>query len=188
MLCFVAVISWVHIGFMRYFYPYSSESLQWRHNEDHGISNHQLHDCLLNRVFRRRSKNESKLRVTGFRAGNSPAKYPAQRASNAANVSIWWRHHGCFTNTVVNVMGNHKINLMANRVHIAWNVLYIDSLWPSDTIWRHNSGSTLARVMACCLTAPSHYLNWCWLIISKVQWHPSESNFTRDTSVIRQCN
>ena len=41
-------------------------------------------------------------------------------------------------------------------------------LWPSDTIWRHRSGSTLAQVMACCLTAPSHYLNQYWLIISKV--------------------
>ena len=25
--------------------------------------------------------------------------------------------------------------------------------------------------MACCLMAPSHYLNQCWLIISKVLWH-----------------
>ena len=36
-----------------------------------------------------------------------------------------------------------------------------NSLWPSDTIWRHKSGSTLAQVMACCLMAPSHYLNQC---------------------------
>ena len=34
-----------------------------------------------------------------------------------------------------------------------------NSLCPSDTIWRQRSGSTLARVMACCLAAPSHYLN-----------------------------
>ena len=34
--------------------------------------------------------------------------------------------------------------------------------------------------MACCLTAQSHYLNQCLLIISKVQWHSSEGNFTRD--------
>ena len=44
-----------------------------------------------------------------------------------------------------------------------------NSLWASDAIWRHRSESTLAQVMACCLTAPSHYLNQCWLIISKVQ-------------------
>ena len=42
-----------------------------------------------------------------------------------------------------------------------------NSLRPSDAIWRHGSGSTLARVMTCCLTASSHHLNQCWLI-SKV--------------------
>ena len=50
-------------------------------------------------------------------------------------------------------------------------------LWPRNTMWQHRSGATLAQVMACCLTAPSHYLTQCWLIISKVQWHSSESNF-----------
>ena len=36
-----------------------------------------------------------KLRVTGLCAGNSPVtgEFPAQMASNAENVSIWWRHH-----------------------------------------------------------------------------------------------
>ena len=69
--------------------------LQWRHNEHDGVSNHQPHDCLLNRLFRRRWKKISKLRVTGLCAGNSPvnSEFPAQRASNAENVSIWWRHH-----------------------------------------------------------------------------------------------
>ena len=36
---------------------------------------------------------------------------------------------------------------------------FINSLRPSDPIWRHKSGSTLTQVMACCLTAPSHYMN-----------------------------
>ena len=42
----------------------------------------------------------------------------------------------------------------------------INSLWPSGAIWQHRSGSTLAQVMACCLMAPSYYLNQCWLIIN----------------------
>ena len=41
-------------------------TLQWRHNAGDGISNHQSHDCLLNRLFRRRSKKTSKLCVTGL--------------------------------------------------------------------------------------------------------------------------
>ena len=71
-------------------------SLQWRHNERDSVSNHQPHDCLLNRIFRRRSKKTSKLHVTGLCVGNSPgtSEFPAQMASNAENVSIWWRHHG----------------------------------------------------------------------------------------------
>ena len=35
----------------------------------------------------------------------------------------------------------------------------LNSLRPSDAIWRRRSGSTLAQVMACSLTTPSHYLN-----------------------------
>ena len=71
-----------------------SHALQWRHNGRDSVSNHQPHDCLLNRLFRRRSKETSKLRVTGLYAGNSPVtrEFPAQMASNAENVSIWWRH------------------------------------------------------------------------------------------------
>ena len=63
-----------------------------------------------------------------------------------------------------------------------WVSILVNSLWPSDVIWRQGSNSTLAQVMACCLTAPSHYLNQCWLINSKVQWHSSEDNFTKDAS------
>ena len=46
-------------------------SLQWRHNEHDGVLNHQPHVGLLNRLCRRRSKNITKLLVTG----------------------LWWRHH-----------------------------------------------------------------------------------------------
>ena len=69
--------------------------VQWRHNGRDGVSYHQPHHCLLNRLFRRRSKKTSKPRVTVLRAGNSPVtgEFPAQMASNAENVSIWWRHH-----------------------------------------------------------------------------------------------
>ena len=57
----------------------------------------------------------------------------------------------------------------------------ISSLWSSDAIWRHRTWSTLTQVMACCLTAPSHYLNQSWLIISKAQSHSSGNHITKDT-------
>ena len=68
----------------------NTSSSQWRHNEPHGVSDHQPYDCLPNRLFSRRSKETSKLRVTGLRGGNSPVtgEFPAQRVNNAENVSI----------------------------------------------------------------------------------------------------
>ena len=94
-------------------------TLRWRHNERDGASNHQHHDSLFKRLFRRRSKKTPKLRVTGLCEGNSPVtgEYPAQRASNAENVSIWWRNH-------------------AHHVFIAWNrreAAYIITCNPSLT-------------------------------------------------------
>ena len=70
------------------------DSLSWRHDECHGASNHRRFDCLRNRLFRRRSEKTSKIRVTGLCEGNSSVtgEFPAQRASNAENVSIR-RHH-----------------------------------------------------------------------------------------------
>ena len=69
--------------------------LRWRHHEHDSVSNHQPYHCLLNCLFRHRSKKTSKLRVIGLCVGNSPGtgEFPAQMASNAENVSIWWRHH-----------------------------------------------------------------------------------------------
>ena len=77
--------------------------LRWRHNDHDSVSNHQPHGCLLNRLFRRRSKKTSKLRVTGLCVGNSPGtgEFPAQMASYAENVSIWWRHHDDFLMSMV---------------------------------------------------------------------------------------
>ena len=75
--------------------PISPSTSQWRHNGRAGVSNHQTHDCLHDHLFRCRSKKTSKLRVTSLCVGNSPVtgEFPAQKASNAENIFIWWRHH-----------------------------------------------------------------------------------------------
>ena len=84
---------------MHHIKPWNSDdsmALQWRHNENDGVSNHQPHHCLRNRSFRHRSQKTSKLCVTGICEGNLPVtgEFPTQMASSAENVSIWWRHHG----------------------------------------------------------------------------------------------
>ena len=77
-----------HIAFLR--------PLWWRHNgRDSGVSNHQPHDCFLKRLFRRRSKKTSKLRVTGFVWGihrgpvNSPHKWPVSGKCFHLMTSSW---------------------------------------------------------------------------------------------------
>ena len=62
-------------------YKFRNVLLLWRHNGHHGVSNHQPHDSLINRSLRRRSNETSKLRVTGFCAGDSPVtgEFPVVR-------------------------------------------------------------------------------------------------------------
>ena len=74
------------------YHKYTMTSLQWSHNERDGVPNHRRLYCLINRLFRRRSKKAPR---HGLCARNSPVtgEFPAQVASNAENVSIWWRHH-----------------------------------------------------------------------------------------------
>ena len=93
------------------FHSFQNISLLWRHNGHNSVSNHQPHDCLLKPLLRRTSKETSKLRFTGFCAGNSPrtGEFPAQVASNVENVSISWRHHdGC-----------HQSPEVVNKISIA---------------------------------------------------------------------
>ena len=58
-----------HTYIHTYGYDGSYSSSQWRHYERDGVSNHRRLDNLLNRLFRRRSKKTSKLRVTGLCKG-----------------------------------------------------------------------------------------------------------------------
>ena len=69
---------------------FAGVTIQWRRNERDGVSNRQPCDDLPFRLFRRKSKKTSKLRVTGLCEGTSSVngEFPAQRASNAKNVSI----------------------------------------------------------------------------------------------------
>ena len=92
-------------------------SLQWRHNDHDGVSNHQPHGCILNRLLRAQIKENIKAprhwplcgEVTGT------GEFPTQRASNVENVSIWWRHHvksqsrgtGCYNKRVVLTFDRH---------------------------------------------------------------------------------
>ena len=100
------------------------------------LSNHQPHNCLLSRLFRRRSKKTSKLHVTGLCAGNSPVtgEFPAQRASNAENVSIWWHQYErwqAITWTSYYTIWHHKLQYCDDQVF--WHPMV--SLGHTELIW-----------------------------------------------------
>ena len=63
------------------------------------------------------SKKTLKLRVTGLCVGNSPGtgEFPAQMASNAENVSIWWRHHADICSALV---------IVACNITLCWAALW----------------------------------------------------------------
>ena len=115
---------------------YWQGSLQWRHNDRDSVSNHQPHHCLLNRLFRRRSKKTSKLSVTGLCVGNSQGtgEFPAQMASNAENVSIWWRHHVAIAHWGPNRMANILLTTFSNAF-CEMMVLLHDSYFAEIYCW-----------------------------------------------------
>ena len=143
-------------------------SLYWRHNEHDGVSNQWRADCLLNRLSRRRSKKTSKLRVTGLCEGNSPltGEFPAQMASNAENVSIWWRRHVIKlliiqTYTLHQDTVPHMQRICSNPVTFKHNIVGHDSGHATDMIifdkWNRHTNFT---------NVGSSNLYTCLLIIS----------------------
>ena len=117
---------------------------------------------------------------------NSPHKGQWRGALKFSLICVWIK--GLVNNREAGDLrfyrAHYDVIVMEERMlrhtrHSTMQLDTVNSLGPSDAIWRHRSGSTLAQVMACCLTAPSHYLNQCWLIISKVLWHSFDGNFIK---------
>ena len=87
----------------------------------------------------------------------------------------WGQHMGCplWVQILINISDHYRTfttdtpwPTCKSNIVLALVQILVNSLWPSDAIWRQGSRSTLVQVMACCLMTPSHYLNQCWLIIS----------------------
>ena len=166
----------------------TNDTLRWRHNERDSVSNHQPHDCLPNRLFRRRSKKTSKLRVTGLCVGNSGnGEFPAQRASYAENVSIWWRHHDircnrrradrtvfyivvCRTLEHVSLYHKYKLPDLCTHRYIHGNIFYtrttpsfklilVVSLFDLKCIWNIGMSGHMQAYIA---MPRQRFLSWKW--------------------------
>ena len=70
-------------------------------------------------------------------------------------------------------------SIVNTKSSITFTTYPFNSLRLNDAIWPHRLRSTLAQVMACCLTAPSHCPNKFWFIINKVPWHLSGGIITK---------
>ena len=76
--------------------------LQWRHNWRDGVSNHQPHNCLLSRLFGRKSKKHQSSASLAFVRGihrgpvNSPHKWAVTRKMFPFDdvIMIWWQITG----------------------------------------------------------------------------------------------
>ena len=130
-------------------------TLQWRYNERDGISNDRRLDSLLNCLLRRRLKKTSKLRITGLCEENPPVTsvFPSQRASNADNVSIWWRHRenfGIFPGSV------QKMSLFCLQgTDCSWSTQILKHLEKSRIVEQAKStgGKTIPKVVEVCMRA-----------------------------------
>ena len=120
-----------------------SSTLRWRHNGQDSVSNHQPHDCLLNRLFRRRSKKTSKLSVTGLCVGNSPGtgefphKWPVTRKLFPFDDVIMTTDEvGTWVSNIIDIKG--------------WDVI------PHHTItwWRHQMETFSALLAICAGNSP----------------------------------
>ena len=165
------------LDLIKHLRSFSTTSLRWRHNEHDGVSNHQPHDCLFNRLFKAEIKENIKaLRLWPLWGEFTGDRWiPAQRASNAENVSIWWRHHGmcvyvlyvvCCVALLYKCMClkcfSIEINLiLLERETYYWYVLQ----------W---NASRLFRIMACCLVGAkplSKPIFTYWRLHHKEQWN-----------------
>ena len=73
-----------------------------------------------------------------------------------------------------------ELELLDLLLRTVVDIVYFNSMRPSDNIWHPITGSTLAQVMAWCLMAPSHYLDQCGLIICRVLWHSAKGTSALD--------
>ena len=122
--------------------------LQRYHNERDGVSNNEPHDCLLNHLFRRTSEKTHK------------------RASNAEDVSTWWRHHATdlflknniFTNDSIATFAQSKKFLTFVNFHqITFYFTCHIQMLPSKLLyswWRHQMEAFLALLSICTGNSP----------------------------------
>ena len=105
-----------------------------------GVSNHQPHHCLLNRLFGCNSKKASKLRVTGLCVGNSPHKWPVTRKIIPFDDVIM-----CLCLPWINETVDETQQVAQRRRSEGRAIVTV----PEGMPWSPNGGGTLGHINAC---------------------------------------
>ena len=119
----------------------------------------------------RRSKKTSKIRITGLGERNSlvTGEFPAQRSSNAENVSIWWHHHAHWTPGYSCHSHPHQtlepLNIFISSGH--WSYSWHPQMLPNPGVILASWGATLdilfqqkVKPFWLCWTNRSHMFEW----------------------------
>ena len=118
----------------------SCYSLRWRHNELDGVSDHQPHECLLNRLFWCRSKKTAKLCVTGLCAGNSPGSV------NSPHKWPVTRKKFPFDDVIMTELFLKLLKILCNTCNNETR----SGLSVKGIIWRRHQIETFSALMASC--------------------------------------
>ena len=100
-----------------------------------------------------------------YRTVRDCIKLPPNLNHKAAHIMTEKSEQFCINKSVVKLKGIHA---------------GLDSLRPNDNIWHHGTWPKLIQVMACCLTAPSHYLSQRWLIVNLTLWNTFQWNHIKN--------
>ena len=149
----------------------ATPSLRWRHSGCDSVSNHQPHDCLLNRLFRRRSKKTSKLRVTGlfFVRGihrgpvNSPHKWPVTRKMFPFDDVIMYWCHCVYVTWWEKLMYFHSIKTPSCGIFLHWKTF----IWNFPQTCKHKKNTKRMIVSYICIRCQLYHI-FCYIIVDSV--------------------
>ena len=178
-MCFIPInLKFLSPAFVHCIVPFELLEIEWtmcyRYNDvtmsamGSQITSVSIEYCLLNRLFRRKSKKTSKLCVTGLCGGNSPVtgEFPAQWASDAENVSMWCRHHVYAPNTKLWITPGDRL-IIINQRRLGYGYVITSILWYEIGLLIHVLTSTAVKLhpVRAWVIISSHFLHECNLLI-----------------------
>ena len=138
-------------------------SLQWRHNVRDSVSSHQPHGCLLNRLFKHRSKRTSKLRVTPRWPVNYPHTGPVTQKMSLFEDVIMLYRKSCN-------LPNHFHPYTLQLPHCHHTIMWLSQCWWStheiyEKISRTNPLRSNSVTIAQQNTIKAWAYYWCYVVI-----------------------